>query len=143
MKMLVRIENRKEKERILDELEDRGFTYQKCYYNSAFDTDRKLCLETDKPLDIDLAVKTISVFRSLHCRWYDIYSSSTLYDALHGILPKKKTYEKGYVTVSGNQTREAEILKREKNYSIVRFSGTHGAVRIRNNRVYYAVADGE
>ena len=141
--MLVRINDRKEKERMLDELEDRGFTYQKCYYNSAFDTDRKRCLETERPLDIDLTVKTISIFRSLHCRWYDIYSSGVLYDALHGKLPQKKDYEKGFVTVSGNQTREAEILKRERDYSIVRFTGSHGAIKVRNNRVYYAVADAE
>ncbi|MBR2545585.1 MAG: hypothetical protein IKE93_05405 [Erysipelotrichaceae bacterium] len=139
--MLVRIWKKDEKERILDELEDRGFKYQKCYYNSAFDTDRKKCLETDKPLDIDLAVKTISIFRSVNCRWYDIYNSNTLYDALHGRMPQKKEYEKGFVTVSGNQTREAEIIKRDREFTIVRFPGSSGAIRVRNERVFYAVSD--
>jgi len=139
--MLVRIGKRDEKERILDELEDRGFKYQKCYYNAAFDTDRKKCLETDRPWDIDLAVKTISIFRSVNCRWYDIYNSNTLYDALHGRMPQKKEYEKGFVTVSGNQTREAEIIKRDREFTIVRFPGSSGAIRVRNERVFYAVSD--
>ncbi|MBQ1341177.1 MAG: hypothetical protein IIY33_01710 [Erysipelotrichaceae bacterium] len=139
--MLVRIGKRDEKERILDELEDRGFKYQKCYYNAAFDTDRKKCLETDRPWDIDLAVKTISIFRSVNCQWYDISNSNTLYDALHGRIPQKKEYEKGFVTVSGNQTREAEIIKRDREFSIVRFAGSSGAIRVRNERVFYAVSD--
>lgn len=139
--MLVRIGKRDEKERILDELEDRGFKYQKCYYNAAFDTDRKKCLETDRPWDIDLAVKTISIFRSVNCQWYDISNSNTLYDALHGRIPQKKEYEKGFVTVSGNQTREAEIIKRDREFSIVRFVGSSGAIRVRNERVFYAVSD--
>ncbi|MBQ3384911.1 MAG: hypothetical protein IJG59_06825 [Erysipelotrichaceae bacterium] len=139
--MLVRIGKRDEKERILDELEDRGFKYQKCYYNAAFDTDRRKCLETDRPWDIDLAVKTISIFRSVNCQWYDICNSNTLYDALHGRTPQKKEYEKGFVTVSGNQTREAEIIKRDREFSIVRFAGSSGAIRVRNERVFYAVSD--
>ncbi len=139
--MLVRIGKRDEKERILDELEDRGFKYQKCYYNAAFDTDRRKCLETDRPWDIDLAVKTISIFRSVNCQRYDICNSNTLYDALHGRTPQKKEYEKGFVTVSGNQTREAEIIKRDREFSIVRFADSSGAIRVRNERVFYAVSD--
>ena len=140
--MLVHTVNINEKEKMLDELEDRGFTYQKCYYNSAFDTDRKKCIETDKPLNIDLTLRTISVFRSLHYRWYDICSPDKLYGVLQGCYMPKKQYEKGFVTVSGNKTREADIIRRDREYSIVRFAGSNGAIRVRNDRVFYSVDEG-
>ncbi len=134
--MLVNIQDKNTRAAVLDELEDRGFVYRKCYYNPAFDADRKICLSSSKPLDIDLAHKTIDISRSLHTSYYEIYGVNRLYDRLNGKRPEKKVYQKGFVTVTGKNVREAYIIKRYQDYTTVRFTDSNGAVNVSNRRIF-------
>ena len=128
------------KERLLEYLEDRQYSYYQCSFNEAMSCSHKSVLKSDGVISIDIDNKLIKLTST-----YTARNSIISLKAFLDILNNGKTVEKRemvYLPVSTGQIRKGEIVKKEGSHYIVRFTDG-GMARVRRDRIYYSMIEAE
>lgn len=128
------------KERLLEYLEDRDFTYYNCPFNEAFSCNHKSVMRSDDILSIDTdnrLIRTTTTYTAKH----SLMNLKTFIDVLNKKWEprERKTV---YLNCSTGTVRKGEIVNSKDGYYIVRLSDG-GMARIRQDRVYDSIIEAE